>query len=203
MNKTQLAQALGISASMVSRLAKRGMPTASVEAAQRWRRRHLEPGRTKGQRADQLFSAPAAGGSARSGGHVSTVPAMLPSPDASDLSRQAEILIDEAMQRVQDLGALAHDALLTPSAFDQLAPLLRAAMQRVPAFARDRVRLSEGVWDALTSAVSLCALSGTNSERGVDPDDEFMAEFWYQIALGPDLTDHHLTRRPAPEACKE
>lgn len=45
-----LAEQLGISGSMVSRLAKRGMPTDSLERAQRWRKRHLEPGRVKGQR---------------------------------------------------------------------------------------------------------------------------------------------------------
>lgn len=50
MLKKELAEALGISAAMVSKLAKRGMPTDSVERAQRWRRRHLEPGRVKGVR---------------------------------------------------------------------------------------------------------------------------------------------------------
>ncbi|OJU91023.1 MAG: hypothetical protein BGO13_00210 [Burkholderiales bacterium 66-5] len=52
--KKELAQALGISGSMVSRLAKRGMPTDSVARAERWRRRHLEPGRMKGQRLDTI-----------------------------------------------------------------------------------------------------------------------------------------------------
>ena len=47
----ELAAALGISAAMVSKLAKRGMPTDSFERALRWRRRNLEPGRVKGQRA--------------------------------------------------------------------------------------------------------------------------------------------------------
>jgi len=52
MTKSELAELLGISASMVSRLSKRGMPTDSLERAQRWRKRHLEPGRVKGQRYD-------------------------------------------------------------------------------------------------------------------------------------------------------
>lgn len=52
MTKQELAQALGISSSMVSRLSKRGMPVDSVDRAKRWRRRHLEPGRTKGVRFD-------------------------------------------------------------------------------------------------------------------------------------------------------
>lgn len=52
MKKADLAQALGISASMVSRLSKRGMPTDCVERAQRWRKRHIETGRMKGVRYD-------------------------------------------------------------------------------------------------------------------------------------------------------
>lgn len=50
MTQKELAQALGITPGMVSRLAKRGMPVDSVERAQRWRKRHLEPSRIKGNR---------------------------------------------------------------------------------------------------------------------------------------------------------
>lgn len=49
--KKDLAQALGISGSMVSRLAKQGMPTSSVPAAHAWRQLHLETARMKGFRA--------------------------------------------------------------------------------------------------------------------------------------------------------
>lgn len=52
MLQKELAKLLGISPAMVSRLAKRGMPTDSVERAERWRKRHLEPGRVKGSRFD-------------------------------------------------------------------------------------------------------------------------------------------------------
>lgn len=52
MMKKELAELLGISGSMVSKLAKRGMPVDSLERAQRWRKRHLEPGRVKGMRYD-------------------------------------------------------------------------------------------------------------------------------------------------------
>ena len=52
MKKQDLATALGVSPSMVSRLARRGMPTDDVERAKRWRKRHLETGRTKGVRYD-------------------------------------------------------------------------------------------------------------------------------------------------------
>lgn len=52
MTQKELAQLLGISTGMVSRLVKRGMPTDSLERAKRWRKRHLEPGRVKGSRFD-------------------------------------------------------------------------------------------------------------------------------------------------------
>jgi transcriptional regulator with XRE-family HTH domain len=51
MMQKELAEALGVSPAMVSKLAKRGMPTDSLERAQRWRKRHLEPGRIKRNRA--------------------------------------------------------------------------------------------------------------------------------------------------------
>ena len=53
MQQNELATLLDISPAMVSRLAKRGMPTDTLERAERWRRRHLEPGRVKGARLDQ------------------------------------------------------------------------------------------------------------------------------------------------------
>jgi hypothetical protein len=52
MQQKELATLLDISPAMVSRLAKRGMPTDTLERAERWRRRHLEPGRVKSVRAD-------------------------------------------------------------------------------------------------------------------------------------------------------
>lgn len=52
MQQKELAAALGISPAMVSRLKKMKMPTDTVERAQRWRKRHLEPGRIKGARFD-------------------------------------------------------------------------------------------------------------------------------------------------------
>ena len=52
MLKKDLAAALGISASMVSRLTKQGMPTDSAAAAQAWRAAHLDPARVVRARAD-------------------------------------------------------------------------------------------------------------------------------------------------------
>ncbi len=64
MTRTELAALLGVSPSMVSRLAKRGMPTDDVERARRWRRRHLEPARVKGVRADTREDTAASAGGA-------------------------------------------------------------------------------------------------------------------------------------------
>lgn len=50
MQQKELANLLGVSPAIVSRHAKRGMPTDTLERAQRWRKRHLEPGRVKGNR---------------------------------------------------------------------------------------------------------------------------------------------------------
>ena len=50
MQTKTLAEALGLSRSMVSRLHKRGMPRDTVEAAQHWRSIHLEAARLKGTR---------------------------------------------------------------------------------------------------------------------------------------------------------
>jgi hypothetical protein len=57
MQQKELATLLDISPAMVSRLVKRGMPTDTIERAERWRRRHLEPGRVKGSRADTIKPA--------------------------------------------------------------------------------------------------------------------------------------------------
>lgn len=53
MLQKDLAALLGISASMVTRLVRRGMPTDTVERAEKWRRRHLETARMKGNRMEQ------------------------------------------------------------------------------------------------------------------------------------------------------
>lgn len=52
MKLKDIAYALGISDSMASRLVKKGMPTHSIEAAEKWRAKNLDPSRTKQHRAD-------------------------------------------------------------------------------------------------------------------------------------------------------
>lgn len=52
MTGKELAEGLGISQAMVSRLIKRGMPDDSIDRARRWRNRNMQRGRMKGVRLD-------------------------------------------------------------------------------------------------------------------------------------------------------
>lgn len=58
MTQKELAALLGITQAAVSKLARKGMPTDTVERATRWRRRHLQTGRMKGVRRDSAPAAP-------------------------------------------------------------------------------------------------------------------------------------------------
>jgi hypothetical protein len=176
MTRQDLARQLGISASMVSRLAKRGMPTDSLERAEKWRRRHLEPGRIKGMRADTMSTAAGLADVSKA------------SPRAGDATSAA------SLQLVRELGLLAHEAL-DRQAFDLVAPRLRKAMAAVPHHERERVELSLEVWDALT--VDAVPLGGSGPATPCsDLPDDFMGTFWYQIALA-DLSDASLVAKKA------
>ncbi len=74
MLQKELATALDISPAMVSKLAKRGMPTDTLERAQRWRKRHLEPGRLKARPLDAVAHA------TPSPGEAETAPSGLDGP---------------------------------------------------------------------------------------------------------------------------
>jgi hypothetical protein len=177
MQLKDLAKELDISPSMVSQLKKRGMPVNSVEAAERWRRRHLTFARTKGTRAGTERPAPAerAIGETVSGGRVS------------------DTLVDRAtaaaLARVRALGLLGKDALVGDT-FGVLKPMLQHAMAAVPPAAREHVQLPLEVWDALTACIP--AGGGSEASDGVELSEDFMATFWYQVALGPELSDHRI-----------
>jgi phage terminase Nu1 subunit (DNA packaging protein) len=78
-NQKQLAQALGISPAMVTKLMKRGMPVDSIERATKWRKRHLEVSRTKGNRMDKNFR-----GGAGESVSADQVPLLAPSEQGSE-----------------------------------------------------------------------------------------------------------------------
>lgn len=95
MLQKELAALLGVSPAMVSRLAKRGMPVDSLERAERWRRRHLEPGRVKGARLDRSQASKAAS-------PKPTPPARLPLAPEFVTDAQIEAagdLVDGALRR--------------------------------------------------------------------------------------------------------
>ncbi len=106
MQQKELADLLGVSPAMVSRHAKRGMPTDSLERAQRWRKRHLEPGRVKGNRYTPNHDpAPAP---APATDHLPSLPELLPCvlPAVLDVEIEAAgDLIDAALARGNQYGA--------------------------------------------------------------------------------------------------
>lgn len=160
MKMIDLARELGISTSMVSRLAKRGMPTDSVERAARWRRRHLEPGRIK--RPDAVVEPPAP-----------RAPKAPPAPSPARLA--VDHLLDYAAEVVQHGGDLA-----------PLAPALRAALASVPPVDRPAILLPFPVLDFLVAPV-LTIVKEFDSDAGEsmsDEDAEWMGAFWYSVAAG-------------------
>ena len=120
MFRKDLAIARGLSGGMVTRLAQRGMPCESVDAARRWRERHLEHARTKGVRAEAM---------PRSGADAAA-------RDAAELARTAAA----ALRLVDDLAGTAA-ALLPIGRFATVEPALRRALRAVPLAFRDLVLL--------------------------------------------------------------
>ena len=126
MLKKELARLLGVSESMVSRHAKQGMPTDSVERARRWRKRHLEPGRVKGQRYDPKAKA-------------ATTTKAAPAPDLGACIS----LLDHALQ----LGPVPHDAPVLTNT--------RTALRTMPNWrtAADSLAMPVRVWVRLIDAL--------------------------------------------------
>ena len=180
-----LAAALGISGAMVSRLAKRGMPVDSLERAERWRARHLEPARTKAWRMGAASPPPAA-------------------PIASFASIAATTL-----HQVYDLAAIGAE-LLPLGRFHLLEPHLRAALRGLPPHARDALMIAMpaeadagscadacttdavplAVWDALLADVEAAmrdeAQADDDAPRSdlTDAEAAQMARFWFQVGAG-------------------
>lgn len=166
MTKKELAALLGISGAMVTRLAKRGMPTDSLERAQRWRRRHLEPGRVKGVRYDRNFK---------------------PSPQAQSMRTApaiAPLILAAGLLNVADV------ALSAGGCIDALVPALRAALAAVPAHERDDLLLPVNVMDLLVADVSALLPPADNAPMDgcdggmTDSEAVEMGCFWYQVAAG-------------------
>ena len=147
MQQKQLAQLLDISPAMVSRLAKRGMPVDTLERAERWRKRHLEPGRVKGSRFGTSKTTPRKPPSPKSPAldisdvdDVATAGARLDSVVSSNNSTLNDV---EHMGRLLDAALLQGNAYAVAVRTHQLRGLLAdMATDASP-------RLSVRVWVAL------------------------------------------------------
>jgi hypothetical protein len=169
-SQNHLAELLDLSRSAVSRLAARGMPTSSVEAAQAWRKANLDPARTKGNRCDEYRRGrPAA-----------------PASDEAQCLRLVRALMDAAAA-----------ALEADQRIDHLTPSLRHALAAVPFQQRDAVGLDVGVMAVLVSHVIERLPPKEGNPRNddgssvwcdgaslSDQDAQELGEFWYAVAAG-------------------
>lgn len=172
-SQNHLAELLGIAKSAMSLQARRGCPTSSLEAAQAWRREHIDPARRKGQRFDK-YRQP-----------QRRVQAPIEAPDPS-LAAQASALL-----------AAASALMETGQTIEALMPSLRAALHAVPLPERDDVGLPLDVMEVLVTDV-LALLpprgSGALNDDGSpvwrdgatmsDADAQEVGEFWFSVAAG-------------------
>ena len=138
MTKKELARLLGVSASIVSRHAKAGMPTDTIERAQKWRKRHLEPARVKGARSN-----------------ASPSPSTQPPNPAAAASPQKTRAGDSAQPSIESIEALARMAntALTNAPASSAAAIvaeLRVALRGLTSFDVN-LHMSMRVWLALVS----------------------------------------------------
>lgn len=158
----QIATHLGITPGRVSQLKHEGLPTDSIEAAERWYRANVDPVRSIGNRLSRGAAVP-----------------KWSSPAASRDDTGA-------LGRAEALGTAAHYALAA-GAFEQIEPELRAALRAVPAADRARLELPEDVLEELCAAV-LAVARGFDDEAAREPlsdeDVEWLGDFWYRVAAG-------------------
>ena len=163
-NRTELALWLGIAKSAVTAQAQRGMPTSSLEAAQAWRREHINPARKKGTRFDPAQLRP-------------------PQQDPAEAAKRAAALLD-----------LAHAELDAGRDIDRLEAHLRAAMRAVAPPWRDELPLHTDIMRYLVRHVlarlpdDRDALNDDGSPVWdadlSDGDAQACGEFWYGVACG-------------------
>lgn len=160
MQQKELASLLDISTAMVSRLVKRGMPTDTLERAERWRKRHLEPGRVKGWRAGTVRKKPPQPDRPAIPALCVTVPTTVPPQGVvqgdthpGDLSQdriKAAALAGPTSLAIVELwsNATRHAQASGAAAAAEMVIELRALLRRLPFGGEPRMAL--GVWLALT-----------------------------------------------------
>ena len=150
MQQKELASLLDISPAMVSRLAKRGMPTDTLERAERWRKRHLEPGRVKGSRMGTINAAARNPGSPPSTAHHLSDDAVA----AAATSLDAETTVVEiTLADMEATGQLADLALALPNPYAAAVRIFQLRNQLRIVNANLDPRFSARVWLALTDYV--------------------------------------------------
>jgi hypothetical protein len=162
-----LARALGISAPMVSRLKRQGMPTHSVAAAIEWRSRNLDPLHVHEQ-------------ATRRGRAIPAAPAHEQAAHAPPTDRTAAL---------ENIGLLAELAARDFAAYGER---LRAALAALPREAWDEVALPVSVWDRLggeafatiDKLVAEARAPGDLEEPAAGADGDVAADLVYEIAAG-------------------
>jgi hypothetical protein len=160
--QVDLAHALGISASLVSRLRKRGMPVHSIEAAKAWRAVNLDPAATWEQ-------------AARKGGAARAQAAHAPPTDRT--------------AALENIGLLAE---LAARDFAAYGGRLRAALAALPREAWDEVALPASVWGRLggeafatiDKLVAEAGAPGDLEEPAAGAEGDVAADLVYEIAAG-------------------
>lgn len=139
MQQKELAKLLDISPAMVCRLAKKGMPTDTLERAQRWRKRHIEPGRMKGIRHDPNRTTTLASVDQLPAAHNVTVDETDSSSPMSDLNDDAS---DEGFESARTRREIAEANLAEMKEAEERGELIRvdavrAVLGRVFSVTRD------------------------------------------------------------------
>lgn len=185
MQQKELASLLDISPAMVSRLAKRGMPTDTLERAEKWRRRHLEPSRVKGARIDTVKAAPC-----KPDGLAGTQQGDNHPGDLSQDRINAAALAGPVSPAIVELwsNATRHAQASGAETAGGMVTELRALLRRLQA--GDHPRMALGVWLALTD-YSMCPESELRKATDLDtlldpngfaarlnPDFANLGDFW-------------------------
>ncbi len=162
-HQVDLAQALGVSASMVSRLKRRGMPTHSLAAAIEWRRLHLDVAQVAEQ--------------ATRRGRAAHAPDAAPGADP----------LDDGSQALEDVRLLAAAAATD---FGKWGERLRAAMTTLPRARWDEVALPVVLWEQLGGEsfrllhAELASSAGEEAAESTDGDSGIVDDFVYMVAAG-------------------
>lgn len=175
MKMRELSYALGISESMAYRLKKHGMPTHSIEAAEKWRGVHLDPMKTKQHRSDgntgrkasapkpptapgttTVLNTPVVPGAATSALDLAGERARLAKEQADRVAMQNAITRGELAPVALIEQVLAATAAKVAGIFDAIPGLVR---RRVPRLSREELDLIAGEIAKVRNIVAGMSLS--------------------------------------------